>query len=126
MEAAVKAATLEWQWEQVELAVELGISCFDWKRIVKLLSAPPAKQINQHLVLNSVAVGEAVVIHAAVQAALSEPLRDSVRNAAERAPKEPAAGAKKKREPQITQTPFGMYVTEVMSLIPGGNAGARH
>ena len=46
MEAAVKAATLEWQWEQVELAVELGISCFDWKRIVKLLSAPPAKQIN--------------------------------------------------------------------------------
>ena len=64
-------------------------------------------------------------MQAAVQAALSEPLRDSVRNAAERAAKEPAGGAKKKREPQITQTPFGMDVTEVMPLMEAMGARQR-
>ena len=117
MEAAIKQATLEWQWQQAELAAELGISCTDWRRIVQLLSSPPAKQINQYLVMNSVAVGEAVVIGSAVHAALSEPLKESVRHAAKRAEAESAAGAKKPREPQITQTPFGMDVTEMMPLM---------
>ena len=116
MEAAVKQATLEWEWEQADLAAELGIKFEDWQRIVKLLSAPPAKHVSKWLVMNSVAVGEAVVINAAVHGALTEPLRESVRNAKERASAEPA-GAKKKREPQITQTPFGMDVTEMMPLL---------
>ena len=116
MEAAVRQATLEWQWQQAELAAELGISHEAWMRITKLLSAPPAKQVSKWLVMNSVAVGEAVVISAAVHGALTEPLRDSVRHAKERAAAEPA-GAKKKREPQITQTPFGMDVTQMMPLL---------
>ena len=66
--------------------------------------------------MNSVAVGEAVVIHAAVHGALAEPVQESVRHAKERSAAEPA-GAKKKREPQITQTPFGMDVTEMMPLL---------
>ena len=116
MEAAVRQATLEWQWQQAELAAELGISYEAWMRITKLLSAPPAKQVSKWHVMNSVAVGEAVVISAAVHGALTEPLRESVRHAKERSAAEPA-GAKKKREPQITQTPFGMDVTEMMPLL---------
>ena len=116
MEAAVRQATLEWQWQQAELAAELGISYKAWMRITKLLSAPPAKQVSKWHVMNSVAVGEAVVISAAVHGALTEPLRESVRHAKERSAAEPA-GAKKKREPQITQTPFGMDVTEMMPLL---------
>ena len=39
-----------------------------------------------------------------------------MRHAKERSAAEPA-GAKKKREPQLTQTPFGMDVTEMMPLL---------
>ena len=90
MEAAIKQATLEWQWQQAELAAELGISFEKWQRIVKLLSAPSAKHVSKWLVMNSVAVGEAVVINAAVHGALTEPLRESVRHAKERSAAEPA------------------------------------
>ena len=107
---------------EVELAVELGIDCKGWKRIVKLLSSPPAKQIGKWHVMNSVAVGEAVVIHAAVHSALAEPVQESVRHAKERSAAEPA-GAKKPREPQITQTPFGMDVTQMMPALEA--MGAR-
>ena len=93
MEAAVKQAALEWEWEQAELAAELGISFEKWQRIVKLLSAPPAKHVSKWLVMNSVAVGEAVVINAAVYGALTEPLRESVRamprSAHQQSPQEP-------------------------------------
>ena len=69
------------------------------------------------LTRQGVAVGEAVVLGSAVHAALSDPLKESVRHAAMRAEAESAAGAKKPREPQITQTPFGMDVTEMMPLM---------
>merc|ERR1712070_662756 len=87
-EAALQQATLAWQKEQAELAAELGISLADWRRIYSLLSAPPAKRINSHLVLCGAAMGRAMVVHTALQEIVAEPLRESGPSALTRAGRE--------------------------------------
>lgn len=49
------------------LAAELGISFEDWQRIVKLLMKPPPKRVGGQVVLNSVAIGRAIVVDAAIE-----------------------------------------------------------
>ena len=113
--AAVEAATEQWHVQQAELAGELGITFDDWQRIVALLSKPPPVRVAGKIVMNSVAIGRAVVIDAAVEAALAAPLRESVRNAAERAADQ--AAARKAKEPALEQQTFGESVTEMMGKL---------
>ena len=111
--AAVKAAEQQWYEQQADLACELGIGFEDWQRIVTLLAKPPPVRIGNDIVMNSVLTGRAMVIDAAVEAAVAQPLHDSVRNAAERAADEKASG-KRPREAGLEQTTWGMDVTEMM------------
>ena len=91
---------------RADLAWELRIGLEDWQRIVTLLSKPPPVRIGNNIVMNSVAAGRAVVIDAAVEAAVAQPLHESVRAAAERAAQQ-EEGGKRGREPGIEQTTWG-------------------
>ena len=119
----MEAATLEWQNEQAALAAELGISYEDWQRIARLLSKPPPKLVGGHLVMNSVAIGRAMVVDQAVECAVRAPLQQSVESAIERREAEGTAeGKKHTREVGIEQTPFGKNVTEALPLIKAKKA----
>jgi len=79
-----------------------------------LLSKPPPVRIGNQIVMNSVLTGRAIVIDAAVEAAVAQPLHESVRAAAERAAEQEATAGR--RQPGIEQTWCGMDVTEMMPL----------
>ena len=83
--AAERAGMLTWHKKQAELAAELEISFTDWQRIVALLKDHPPVHIGDRLVSCSVLIGKALVVRAAVRDAFTEPVRESVRNAAKRA-----------------------------------------
>ena len=110
--AAIEAATHAWWRQQAELAAELGITFNDWQRIATLLSKPPPMRVGGNIVLNSVAIGRAIVIDAALEHAVAAPLHESVRAAAERSSQQPADG-KRARGPALTQTQYGKDVTEL-------------
>ena len=74
---------LTWYTRQAKLAADHGISYSNWKRISALLKDLPPKRIGDRLGSCSVTLGgRAMVARAAVQGAFTEPLRESVRNAA--------------------------------------------
>ncbi|KAL3913673.1 MAG: hypothetical protein SGPRY_007901, partial [Prymnesium sp.] len=81
--AAEAAAARAWYKQQAELAHELGITLENWRRISDLMSKPPPVRVGGHIVMNSAAIGRAVVIDAAVGAAVAAPLQESVKSAAE-------------------------------------------
>ena len=112
--AAVEAATLDWWQEQAHLAAELGISFEDWQRIVKLLMKPPPKRVGGQVVLNSVAIGRAIVVDAAIESAIGEPLRQSVAFAMARAAEQDAAKGKPKEKGLNQDTWGGKDVTELI------------
>ena len=115
--AAVSAATEEWYREQALLALELGLTLEQWQRIVDLLSKPPPKLIAGHLVTNSVTIGRAIVLDEAVKKAVSDPLYQSVKAAAEGASKQ-GEKAKKKREKGLNQDNWaGRDVTEMIPAL---------
>ena len=99
--------------KQAELAAELGISYDDWQRISTLLKDLPPMRIGDRWVSCSVAIGRAMVARAAVHDAFTEPLRESVRNAAARAAEE-SARKQKGKEGGIEQTPWGKDVTDAL------------
>ncbi|KAL3918730.1 MAG: hypothetical protein SGPRY_005901, partial [Prymnesium sp.] len=76
--AAVEVVSHTWHEEQAMLAAELGLNSNDWERIVNLLSKPPPKLEGRHLVMNSVSIGDAIVVDAAIERAISESLSESV------------------------------------------------
>lgn len=115
--AAVHAATEEWHREQALLACELGLTFDQWQRIVNLLSKPPPKLVAGCLVTNSVAIGRAIVLDEAVKEAVSAPLHQSVKAAAERA-SEQGEKAKKKREKGLNQDTWaGRDVTDMIPAL---------
>ena len=61
-------------------------------------------------------MGRAMVVHTALQEIVSEPLRESVRNAAERADA-CGPGGKRKKEKGITQTLYGKAVDELIPAL---------
>ena len=60
--------------------------------------------------MNSVTLGRAMVVDAAVERAVAQPLHESVRAAAERSAEQSTRG----KDGSMTQTPFGMDVTELV------------
>ena len=63
--------------------------------------------------MNSVSIGRAVVIDAAVEEAFAAPLQESVKSAAQRAALKQSEGRKRK-EDSITQNTYGKDVTELL------------
>ena len=59
---------------------------------------PPPKLEGSLLVMNSVAIGRAIVVDAAIEAAIAEPLRESVRFATARAAELDAARGQPKEQ----------------------------
>ena len=76
-------------------------------RISDLLSKPPPMLVGSQIVMNSVSVGRAIVVDAAVQHAVAAPLHESVRAAAERSSQQ---GEKRPRETGVPQTLYGLDV----------------
>ena len=112
---AIEAATHAWWVEQAALAAkpeltpEGGLTFEYWQRITSLLmKAPPMRQ-GAYIIMNSVAAGRAIAIDAAINEAIAEPLRASVKAAAERAEEQ---GGKRARETGVPQTVFGLDCTE--------------
>ncbi|KAL1525321.1 hypothetical protein AB1Y20_020182 [Prymnesium parvum] len=112
--AAVEAATLRWYQEQAALGLELGISYVDWLRIVKLLTNAPPCLEGGHIVMNSVAAGRAMIVDAAIERALGEPLRESVRFAKARAAEQDAAKGRPREKGLDQETWAGKDVTEMI------------
>ena len=83
-QAAVHAATMAWWEQQANLAAELGISYENWQRVVTLLAKPPPTLHAGHLVMNSVAISRPIVIDAAIERAIAEPLHASVQGDSDR------------------------------------------
>ena len=82
--AAVDAAWQQWAEQQADLAFELGIGFEDWQRISTLLSTPPPVRIGNQIIMNSVLNNRAIVIDAAVEAAVAQPLHEWERASAVR------------------------------------------
>ena len=75
---------------------------------------PPPKLVGGLLVMNSVAIGRAIVVDAAIEKAIGEPLRESVRFATARAAELDAARGKPKEKGLDQDTWGGKNVTEMI------------
>ncbi|KAL3923511.1 MAG: hypothetical protein SGPRY_004195 [Prymnesium sp.] len=106
-------ATKAWHMQQAELARELGITLKDWNRIADMLSRPPPVRVGRHIMMISVMIGRSIVVDAAVEEAISAPLKESVKSAAQRRAQQGGAGRKRK-EVCPTQIIFGKDVTDLM------------
>ena len=103
-----------WKAAQEALREELKLSPADWARIVLLLSNAPPVVIGDALVSNSVLIGEARVIHAAVAAAVCAPFAESVAAAKG---KGAAASSTRKRAKGAPDTYSGLDVLEALDEI---------